>query len=118
MKNIFGFLFTLTGLVLIGIGTYFGFEKFNKEFFSENNDSLYNGVYFASSDVISVEEENDNSIIVQINQETYKFLYDGEFFINQESGLYINFQDKKLILYKDGEKIKTLYKKYKNSIHN
>jgi len=118
MKNLYGVLFTLIGLFLVGIGTYIDFENYNLIFYNEENDSLYTGVYYAASDIVSVIEEGNDNLIVKINQEPYEFTYDGVNYINKETGFYISFSDDNMTIYKNGEIVKTLYRKYKNSIHN
>lgn len=118
MKNLFGIMFTFAGLFLVGVGAFIGFENYNREFFSKENDFLYNGVYFASSDIVSVEEKDNETLTVQINQEPYIFVNDGEKFVNEETGFYIIFSADKLTIYKDNKIIKSLNRKYKNSIQN
>lgn len=118
MKKLYGILFTFVGLFLVGIGSFIGFENYNIIFYGEENNSLYTGVYYAASDLVSVTEEDNEKIIVQINQESYEFIFDGVYYTNEETGFYIKFIENKLTIYKDGEVVKTLYRKYKNSIHN
>lgn len=118
MKNLYGILFTLIGLFLVGIGAYIGFENYDVIFYSKERESLYNGVYFASGDIVNVLEEDDKTLEVVINQEPYLFTWNGEYFVNKENGFYVKFKNEMLTIYKDGEEIKTLKRKYKNSIHN
>ena len=113
MKNLYGILFTLIGLFLVGVGAYIGFENYNIKFYSEEKGSLYSGVYFAAGDIVNVIEEEQDKMFVEINQESYEFYYNGEYYVNQETGFYIIFSNDKLTIYKDGEEIKTLNRKYK-----
>lgn len=112
MRKVIGTLFMTLGLVLIGIGTFDGFEKFEKDLIRESKKSYYDGLYLTEGDciVVSSDAENDNSLYVLINNDTYEFIFNGDYFINEDSGFYILFSYDQLILYKDGEKIRTLHK--------
>ena len=110
MKKIFGFLFMLFGLFLIGIGSYDGFETFSKELTREDKKSYFDGLYYASGDSVFVAQENDKVIKVSINNEAYEFVYNGEFYEDENSGFYLKIDNEELTLYKDGEVIRTLHK--------
>lgn len=112
MKKIVGFLFIVCGLVLIGIGSYDGFEKFEKELTSEN-ESKYTGLYLSTGDSIIVNQVSEEKIRASINAKEYEFTNYGDYYENEESGFYIKFIDDELRLFKDGEMIKTLYKEKK-----
>lgn len=110
MRNVIGLSFIVFGILLIGIGSYNGFEKYGELLANSNKNSYYDGMYIASGDTIKVSSEEKEVIKVLINTETYDFKYNGNYYENEETGLYIIFDKEKLILYKDGEEIRTLYK--------
>ena len=113
MRKIIGTLFMTVGLVLIGIGTFDGFEKIGKDLMRDNKNSYYDGLYLTEGDCIMVTSEDSENIYVLLNNETYEFKYNGKYFINEDSGFYIVFSNEELLLYKDGEKIRTLQKEKK-----
>ena len=110
MKKIIGSFLIAVGLVLIGIGSYNGFEKFGNDLFAESKKSYYDGLYLAPGDSVMVTSEDKEVVKVLINSETYEFRYNGKYFENEYSGFYIYFTSDQLSIYKDGELIRTLYK--------
>ncbi len=118
MKNLYTVLFVSIGLFLIGVGTYIGFENYNKTFFDEKEKDTIGGVYYAAGDLVNVQEEDNDLLMVKINKETYEFILFDDMYMNSETGFSIKFDNNQLILYKDDEIIRTLEKKYKNSIQN
>lgn len=110
MRQAIGMFFIAVGLVLIGIGTFDGFEKIGKDLISEHKKSYYDGLYITAGDTILVTSQDDKVISVLLNDETYEFVYNGEYYENEYSGFYIYFSNNELNLYKDGEKIRTLHK--------
>ena len=106
-------LFVLIGLFLIGVGSYIAFENYGNKLEQSSNvqNKLYTGIYYASSDIVKVIEENDNDMLVQINNETYSFMKNGDIFENKETGVHIEFMGDNLMLYKGKKLIKTLEKK-------
>lgn len=113
MRQVIGMFFISVGLILIGIGTFDGFEKIGQDLISEHKKSYYDGLYLTAGDSIVVSSESDKVMNVLINDEMYEFTYNGEFYENEYSGFYIMFSNDELNLYKDGEKIRTLHKEKK-----
>lgn len=114
MNKAIGLLFIISGLVFVGLGMFDGFEKFDE--YLSNNDhkrSYYDGLYLTQGDSIAVTSLSDNDLKVLINNETYEFVYNGEYYENKYSGFKIDFFNDELVLYKDGEKIRTLQKEKK-----
>ena len=111
MNKIIGTILIIIGLILIGIGTYEEFRNFEKVLISEGQNNYHDGLYVTSGDSITVSSVNDEIIDVLINNASYEFIYNGKYFENKKSGFYIIFTDNELALYKDGEMIRTLYKK-------
>ena len=110
MRKGIGLVFIIVGLIFIGIGAYNGFEIITNEFVFESNKSYYDGLYLASGDTIVVDSLDLDHLNVTINNTTYLFTYNGDYYENKDSGFYIIFNDDKLVLYKDDEKIRTLTK--------
>ena len=110
MRKIIGSFLITVGLVLIGIGSYNGFEKFGNDLFAEHKKSYYDGLYLAPGDSVTVSSEDKEVIKVSINSETYEFKFNGSYYEDEYSGFYIYFTNDQLTIYKDGEEIRTLYK--------
>ena len=113
MRHLIGTFFMAVGFVLIGIGTYDGFEKIGQDLISEHKKSYYDGLYLTAGDSVVVSSESESVINVLINDEMYEFTYNGECYENEYSGFYIVFANDELNLYKDGEIIRTLHKEKK-----
>lgn len=111
MNKIIGTILIIIGLILIGLGTYQEFQNFENTFVSETKSNYLDGLYITSGDSITVTTQNDSTIDVIINNADYEFTYNGNYYENKKSGFYIIFNDKELTLYRNGEKIRTLYKK-------
>ncbi len=110
MRKIIGLTFIVVGLVLVGLGSYDGFERYGQDLFAEDKKNYYDGLYLTAGDSITVYSENKDDLKVSINNETYEFYYNGKYYENKESGFYIIFDEDNLVLYKDGEQIRTLKK--------
>ena len=111
MNKIIGAFFIILGLVLIGIGVFDEIRSLSKTLISESQTNYHDGLYITSGDTISVSSESEDVIHVILNSELYTFRYNGSYYEEKESGFYIIFTDNELALYKDGEIIRTLYKK-------
>ena len=111
MNRIIGTIFITIGIFLIGIGTFEEFRSLGKTFISGGQGNYHDGLYITSGDTITVSSENENVLDVLLNNELYVFKYNGRYYEEKESGFYIIFTDNELALYKDGEIIRTLYKK-------
>ena len=111
MNKIIGTIFIIIGLILMGIGTYEEFDNFQNTLISEGQKNYHDGLYVTSGDSITVTSLNSNEINVLLNNVNYTFIHNGKYYEEKESGFYIYFEDDELTLYKDGEEIRTLYKK-------
>ena len=111
MNKIIGTILIIIGLILIGIGTYEEFNGFSKTLISDGQSNYHDGLYVTSGDSIAVTSLSENVIDVILNNTNYQFTYNGSYYENKQSGFYINFSGNELALYKDGEIIRTLYKK-------
>ena len=111
MNKLFGSLFIIVGLSMIGIGSYNEFETIRKKLIGNNKQNSYNsGLYVASGDSILVTQDKEDIISVVLNNKKYEFKYNGDYFEDIESGFYIIFENDELNLYKDGEVIKKMQK--------
>lgn len=111
MNKIIGTIFIIIGLILIGIGTYGEIEEINKTTISQDNSNYHDGLYITSGDSMTVVSQSENVIDVVLNNIGYQFIYNGKYYEDKNSGFYIMFNGEELTLYKDGEMIRTLYKK-------
>jgi hypothetical protein len=112
MKKIISFTFIIVGLLLIGYGSFDFFEKYDK-YLVTKNDSLHAGIYNADDESIVVQVVDKNLLEITINDETYDFSYNGKEYENGLLGLNVEFNGNNLILYKDGEELKTYSKEKK-----
>ncbi len=113
MRKIIGALFVVVGLCLIGLGSFNEFEMFEQELIRDHKKSYFDGLYLTAGDSILVKSQSDKIIKVSINDETYEFVFNGNYYENKESGFYLLFSEDELTLFKDGEKIRTLHKEKK-----
>ena len=113
MKNKKGIAILILGLILVGIGSYFGFEKYDKYLESKNikrPKSIYTGVYKSETNSLSIIEEDENSIKLSIGEESYVFEKNGDNFDNLELNYSINIEKDKLTLVKNGQDSEFYYK--------
>ena len=111
MNKIIGAIFIIIGLFLIGIGAFEEIRSIGKTFISGGQSNYHDILYITSGDTITVSSESENVIDVLLNNQLYVFKYNGSYYEEKESGFYIMFNERELTLYKDGEVIRTLYKK-------
>ena len=109
MRKIVSYLLLAIGFTLIGIGSYSFFEKYG-EYIKISKDDLYTGIYKIDNDYAYVEVIERNNLSITLNDEAYEFHYDGKYYENDLLGLFVEFKNDALILFKDGSKIKVYYK--------
>lgn len=114
MKNTIGMLFLLVGLSLIAVGSYNGFESYNKELIKNNADNLIDGIYVFENEKVIVSSLNEGSLGVLINNETYEFENKGDIYENSLLGLVIEFKNNSLIISKDGQEVSKYIKNDNN----
>ncbi len=113
MNNKKGVAILILGLILVGVGSYFGFERYDKYLESKNikkPKTVYAGVYKSENNSLSIIEENKDSLKLSIGEESYIFEKNGENFDNIELNYSINIEKDKLTLVKNGQESELYYK--------
>ncbi|MBR1386003.1 MAG: hypothetical protein IJ568_04160 [Bacilli bacterium] len=95
----------ISGLILLAIGSFNFFEKYNNYLIEEekNANITVEGKYINNSDMIVVTASNDEFLSVAINDETFDFEHDGDYYKNNVLNYLIKFQNDNLIIVKKGE---------------
>ena len=113
MKKIISFVFLVVGFTLIGYGAFNFFESYDDYLEDINNEDIYTGLYFFQDESVSVIKKDNETLEITLNNETYEFLNDDNYFVNDILGLYVSFENESLIFSKDGAKVKVYYKEKK-----
>ena len=103
------------GLLLLGLGSFNFFEEYDAYLIKEDNNTSneFNGKYINNEDVIIVTAGKSNFLSVSINDETYDFEYNGEYYKNNTLNYLIKFQKDSLLFLEDEEEESILFKKTK-----
>jgi len=109
MKNLFGVMFSIIGIFLVGVGSFVYFENYGYYLESSLKNNVYEGIYKSDDNNIIVKEKDD-SFSVTINNEEYEFVLNNNIFENKEVGLELIIKDNELKLLKDGEVVAVCYK--------
>ena len=109
-----GLIVLLVGLVLVGVGSYEGFEMYDKYLKDSNTLSLYTGVYKSVDHDVEVVSASANTILVTINNESYEFSLNGDYYENDLLNYKIKMLNQSLSLLLKVKKLKFFIKK--NSI--
>jgi hypothetical protein len=109
MKNLYGVMFSIIGVFLVGVGSFVYFENYGYYLESSLKNNLYEGVYKSDNNEIIVKDK-DKSLMVTINNEEYEFVLNNNIYENKEVGLEITIKDNELKIIKDGEVVMTCYK--------
>ncbi len=110
MRKKVGLAILLIGFVLVGIGSYEGFEIYDNYLKSSNINSLYTGVYKSLDHDIEIVSADENKISVYINDNKYDFNLNGDYFENEILNYKIKLFNKELSLFIEGEEQEIFYK--------
>lgn len=114
MKRVIGIACILSGIFIIGVGSYCAFELYDRYLVS-TSVSIYEGKYIYDSRTIDVKGSSNDSLNITIDGNSYKFAYDGEVFrTNDDSKYIINFTDNGLILFINNQQEGINFEKIKN----
>lgn len=105
-----GLIVLLVGLVLVGVGSYEGFEMYDKYLKDSNTLSLYTGVYKSVDHDVEVVSASANTILVTINNESYEFSLNGDYYENDLLNYKIKMLNQSLSLFIEGEETEVFYK--------
>ena len=98
--------FLIVGMSLIIYGAYNFFERYDEYLINENGKSSlqkYDGSYNYEGEIIMVRAVSDEQLNVLIDNATYKFNLNGDFFENKEIDYTIRFEGNELIILKSDE---------------
>ena len=110
MSNKKGLFLLVIGLLLVGIGSYFGFEKYGEYLKNKNNQQLYTGIYKSEENTISVMDVTDEKIKISIDDTVYILDYNGQYYENKENNYQLKIDNKSLTLLKNNEESEEFYK--------
>ena len=104
MKKI-SILLLIIGLFLLAIGSFNFFEKYNNYLLDEEKDTnmILEGKYTNSNDTLIVTAIKDDLLSITINNETFDFEYNGNYYKNDVLNYLIKFQNDNLIVINNGE---------------
>ncbi len=103
MKKKIGIVALTIGFMLVGIGSYEGFEIYDNYLKSSNINSLYTGVYKSLDNDIEIVSASKEKMLVAIDNIKYEFSLNGEFFENNNLNYKIKMLNQSLSLFIDGE---------------
>ncbi len=105
MKKKIGIAVLLAGLTLVGVGSYEGFEIYDKYLKSEKIDgsSLYTGIYKSIDSNIKVISATDDKVVISLNDMPYEFKLKGDFFENDLLNFKIKMMNEKITLFSEGD---------------
>ena len=101
------------GFLLLAIGTYNIFEAYDDYLEKENSYNEYDGSYFSEDNEIIVSSIGKDLIKVLINNESFEFESDGNYYKNEAIDCLIKFENDSLLIIKNGEMENELYLKSK-----
>lgn len=116
MKRILGFTCIIAGLFMIAVGSYSGFELYNR-YLINTSTFMFKGEYVNDSRIINIYDTKDENFTAFIDGFKYEFYYDGNIYkaTNMDSNYLIKFVDDDLILYIYPQNEGILFKKIKTS---
>ncbi len=110
MNNKKGIVILIIGLILVGIGSFYGFEKYDDYLTSKNIKKIYTGVYKSENNYLSINEEEKNTLKITIGEESYIFTKNEDVYDNTELKYSVKIENDKLTLIKNGQDIELYYK--------
>ena len=101
------------GFLLLAIGAYNVFEEYDDYLEEENSYNNHDGSYFSEDNEIVISGVKKDLIKVLINNESFEFESDGNYYKNDVIDCLIKFENDSLLFIKNGEMENELYLKSK-----
>ncbi len=99
MKRIIGLTCIISGLFMIGVGAYCGFELYDRYLVSSAT-FIYKGDYVNDSRIINIHDTDEGSFNAIIDGNKHFFKFDGDVYRSEDSSNFIiKFVNDELVLY-------------------
>ena len=105
-----GLAVLLVGLFLVGVGSYEGFEMYDKYLKDTNVSSLYTGVYKSIDHNVEIVSASTDMLLVTINNKSYEFSLRDDYYENDLLNYKIKMLNQALSLFIEGEETEIFYK--------